>query len=153
MRFGQRNDDIVLGSCGLKLEVELAAEALAQRQSPRAIDAAAIGRMDDELHASRLVEKTLEHDGLLCRQAAQRTIPGPQVFHQLLGRSRNNAKLVHQPSQCGPARRVPLKLFRNIGSQSVSRFREFVGSSGSLAEPEWNGGSHAMRVLDADDPT
>ena len=100
MRFGQRNDDVVFGRGSLKFEVELSAEALAERQAPGAIDAAAIGRMDDELHAARLVEEAFEHDRLLRRQAAQGGVTRPQVFHQLLGSGRNNAKLLHQPSQC-----------------------------------------------------
>ena len=39
---GQREHDIVLGRRRLQLEVELAAEALAQRQPPGAVDAAAV---------------------------------------------------------------------------------------------------------------
>ena len=41
VRGGQRQHDIVLGRRRLQFEVELAAEALAQRQAPGAIDAAA----------------------------------------------------------------------------------------------------------------
>ena len=62
VRRGQREHDVVLGRRRLQLEIELAAEALAQRQAPGAVDAAAIGRMDDQLHAAGLVEEALEHD-------------------------------------------------------------------------------------------
>ena len=72
MGGGQREDDVVLGRGGLQLEVERAAEALAQRQPPRPVDAAAVGRMDDQLHAADLVEEALEDERVLGRQAAQR---------------------------------------------------------------------------------
>src|SRR6185437_14871898 len=49
------------GRRGLQLEVERAAEALAQRQPPGAVHPAAEGRVDDELHAARLVEEALEN--------------------------------------------------------------------------------------------
>src|SRR6201999_2673437 len=65
MGGGQRQDDIVLGRRRLKLEIELAAEALAQGEAPGPVDAAAEGRMDDELHAARLVEETFEDDRVL----------------------------------------------------------------------------------------
>ena len=70
VRGGQRQDDVVFGGRGLQLEVELAAKALAQCQTPGAIDAPAIGRMDDELHAADRVEEALEHDAVLGRQTA-----------------------------------------------------------------------------------
>ena len=48
----QRNHDRVFGRRRLKLKIEFAAKALAQRQSPRAIDPTAVRRMNDELHAA-----------------------------------------------------------------------------------------------------
>ena len=59
----EREQDAVVGGRGLQLEVEAAAEALAQRQAPGAVDAAAEGRVDDELHAARLVEEALGDHG------------------------------------------------------------------------------------------
>ena len=53
--------DIVLGRRRLQLEIEPAAEPLAQRQAPGAVEAAAVGRMDDQLHAADRVEEALEH--------------------------------------------------------------------------------------------
>jgi hypothetical protein len=46
-----------------QLEVEALAELLAQREAPGAVDAAAEGRVQHELHAARLVEEALERDG------------------------------------------------------------------------------------------
>ena len=67
----QRQDDRILGRRRLQLEIERAAESLAQREAPRAIDAAAERRMDDELHAARLVEEAL-HRELVLASAARR---------------------------------------------------------------------------------
>ena len=71
VRPGQRQHDVVLGRRRLQLEIEFAANALAQRQPPGAVDAAAVGRMDDQLHAADFVEETLDDERLLGRQHAQ----------------------------------------------------------------------------------
>ena len=55
----------------LQLEIELAAEPLAQRQRPGAVDAAAERRVQHQLHAARIVEEALEDDGVLGRQRAK----------------------------------------------------------------------------------
>jgi len=68
----EREDDRILGRRGLQLEVELPAHALAQREAPGAVDAAAEWRMDDELHSARLVEEALEDHPLRRRQRAER---------------------------------------------------------------------------------
>ena len=84
----QRNHDRVFGRRRLKLKIEFAAKALAQRQSPRAIDPTAVRRMNDELRAARLVEKTLEHDRALRREHAQRRTRGCEIVDHLLRRRR-----------------------------------------------------------------
>ena len=56
----------VVGGRRLQLEVEAAAEALAQRQAPGAVDAPAERRVDDELHAARLVEEALGDHASSC---------------------------------------------------------------------------------------
>ena len=71
MRGGQRQHDIVFSRRSLQLEIELAAEALAQREPPGPVDAAAIGRVDHELHAARLIEEALEDERIVRRQAAE----------------------------------------------------------------------------------
>ena len=65
----EREQDAVVGRRRLQLEVEGAAEALAQRHAPGAVDAAAERRVDDELHAARLVEEPLGDDARLRRHA------------------------------------------------------------------------------------
>src|SRR5258708_17144489 len=67
----ERKDDRVFRRRGLQFEIELAAEALAQGQAPRAIDAIAVRRMDDELGTAAFVEETLHDQTLLCGQQAE----------------------------------------------------------------------------------
>jgi hypothetical protein len=80
VRRRERQHDIVLGRGSLELEVELAAEALAQRQPPGAVDATAERGMDDELHAACFVKEALQHDSVLGRQAAERGGAGGEIF-------------------------------------------------------------------------
>src|SRR5262249_56754419 len=94
-------DDIVFGGGRLQLEIELAAKALAQRQSPSTVETAAVGRMDDELHPADLVEEALEHDRVLRRQAGQRRMGGSEIVEQLLGGGLTNPDLIDEPAQDG----------------------------------------------------
>ena len=71
MLLGQRNIQAVVGGRSLQLEIEAAAEAFAQRQAPRLIDAAAEGRMQDQLHAAALIEEALGDDGVQRGHRAQ----------------------------------------------------------------------------------
>ena len=68
----ERQHQRVFGRRGLELEVELPAEALAQREAPRLVDAAAERRVQDQLHAAGLVEEALEDERLLRRHRAER---------------------------------------------------------------------------------
>ena len=79
----QRENDVVFGRGGLKLEVELAAEAFPKGEAPGAIDAASVGRMDHELHAARLIEKSFQNDGFESGQGRQRGARCRQVVHDL----------------------------------------------------------------------
>ena len=58
----ERQHDRVVARGGLQLEVERAAELLAQREPERAVDAPAVRRVDDELHAAGLVEEALDDE-------------------------------------------------------------------------------------------
>ena len=99
VRRGERQHDVVLGRGRLELEVELAAEALAQRQAPGAIDAAAIGRMDHELHAARGIEEALEDDGVMGGQGAERAVACGEVVHELLRRGLAEPYLLGEPRE------------------------------------------------------
>ncbi len=59
LRPERQHDGLFVGR-GLQLEAEPDAEALAQGQAERAVDAAAKRRVHDELHAAALVEESLE---------------------------------------------------------------------------------------------
>ena len=63
----ERQQQRIFGRRRLQLEVELPAEALAQREPPGLVDAAAERRVQHELHAAGLVEEPLEHERLLRR--------------------------------------------------------------------------------------
>ena len=65
--FGESDVQAVVGGGRLQFEIESAAEALAQRQSPGLVDAAAERGMNDELHASAFVEKAFGNDRRLGR--------------------------------------------------------------------------------------
>ncbi len=67
----ERQHDRVLGRRGLQLEVEGAAEALAQRQAPGAVEPAAEGRVDHQLHAARGIEEAFHHERVLRGQVAE----------------------------------------------------------------------------------
>ena len=95
--FGQRDVQAVVGRCGLQLEVEGAAEAFAQRQPPRFVDACAERRMDDELHATAFIEEALGDDGLLSGNFAQHGAAGDHVFDDLLRAGVIEAALLFQP--------------------------------------------------------
>ena len=105
MRRRERQNDIVLSRRRLELEIELAAEALAESEPPGAIYAAAIGRVDYKLHAPRLVEEALENERLVRRQRAKRTISRPEIVDDLLGRRAVETKIASDPVEgaCGTA--------------------------------------------------
>src|ERR1700674_1181122 len=86
VRRGQRQDDVVLSRRRLQLEIELAAKALAQGQAPGAVEPAAIGRMDDQLHPADRVEKALEDDRRLGRQYPKRGMPSGEIVDELARR-------------------------------------------------------------------
>ena len=93
----EREHEAVLGGRGLQLEVELTAEALAERQAPRFRDAASKRRVQHELHAAGLVKEPLEDERVLRRNDAERAPPLGQIRHGLLGRLAGEAAFLDQP--------------------------------------------------------
>src|SRR5690606_36200037 len=81
-----------------QFEVEGAAEALAQRQAPGAIDAAAEWRMDHQLHAAGLVEETFENDFPLGGQRTERGLARRQIVNDLGCRDGADTQLLREPS-------------------------------------------------------
>ena len=97
VRLAEREHDCVFDRRRLQLEVELPAEALAQRQAPRAIDAVAERRMDDQLHAAGFVEETLEHDFFLRRHDTEHAFGGGEIVDDLLGGAGARAVRLREP--------------------------------------------------------
>ncbi len=143
----QGQHDRVLRRRGLQLEVEGAAEALAQRQAPGAVDAAAEGRVDDELHAAGFVEEALEHDGVLGGQCAEGCTSGGEVVDELQGRSHIDAGDIDGPAQG----RLQSILQARLDFLAQARYggRQLMRATRCLAQPERNRWRLAVRVLDA----
>ena len=76
----ERQHDGVVGGCSLQLEVEGAAELLPQRQTQAAVDAAPVGRVEDELHPAGVVEEPLQHEAFLGRHLTQHGSGDRQVI-------------------------------------------------------------------------
>jgi hypothetical protein len=88
---------VVLGRRRLQLEVELAAEALAQREPPRLVDPAAERRMEHELHAAGLVEEAFEHERVAGGNDPQRPAPLGEILDRLGRAVLVQAGLLDQP--------------------------------------------------------
>src|SRR4051794_169830 len=86
----EREEQRVFGRRRLQLEVELAAEAFPERQAPRPVDAAAKRRVQYQLHAAGLVEKTLEDYRVLCRQHAEDLAALAEIRDDLFRRGNRN---------------------------------------------------------------
>ena len=99
--LGERDVEAVVGGGGLKLEIERAAEAFAQRQPPGLVDAAAKGRVNDELHAAAFVEEALGDDGLLRGNVAEDGAAGDDVLDELFGGGGVEAAFVVEPGDGG----------------------------------------------------
>ncbi len=98
--LGQGNVQPVVGSCSLQLEVEPNAEAFAQSQSPRLVDASSEGRVDHQLHATAFIEEALRNHGCLGRHRAQHGPPLQDVFNRLLRAGIIEATFLLEPTHC-----------------------------------------------------
>ena len=142
--LGQRDHDAVVGGRGLQLEIERAAEALAQRQSPGPIDARSERRVDHQLHAAAFIEEALGHHGLLGRQRVQRGHARQNVGDGLLRAAFVEAAFFDQ------------ELHRAIGGslpRSLPALRQLLPtvrtSARRFAIPERNRWRRATRILHA----
>src|SRR5690606_7688008 len=131
----------------LQLEVEAAAEALSERETPGLVETRAVRRMHDEMAVARLVEEALEHDPLGRRQRAERRLRGREIVDELrrgIGRKADAA--------LERARRLlgALGLERDVdpGAQRGHGRGQLVAAAGRLAEPERDARRLAVRVLD-----
>src|SRR5205823_11412927 len=95
----RKNNRILCRGC-LQLKIERPAEAFAQRESPRAIQATAERRMNYDVRAAVLVKESFDDDLFLRRHRAERDLRHREVFHDLLGGSLRDSHLVSQPIDC-----------------------------------------------------
>ena len=157
--LGERDVDAVVGGGGLELEVEAAAEALAQREAPGLVDAAAEGCVQDELLAAAFVEEALGDDGGLGGNGAEDRAAGDDIRDQLArGGGADAALVLSQPCR----RRLRGELGETelggdvggAGGDLLAEFGDAVGEDGralgGLAEPEGHGGRRAVGVFDQD---
>src|SRR5689334_22979588 len=82
----KREHDGVFSGRGLQFEIELAAETFAQRESPRAIEPAAKGRVQHELHAAAVVKKSFENEIVLRRHHPKHDLRAREIFDKLFRR-------------------------------------------------------------------
>ncbi|MCY1409200.1 hypothetical protein D9M71_245400 [compost metagenome] len=151
MAGGQRQHDRVLAGSGLQFEVERAAEAFAQGQAPGAIEAAAKGRMNDQLGAAGFIEKTFHHQRVLRGQGTQGLAGAGQVIDQLLGAVGAKAEVAAQPIDDGLRLAIAgTQLFIDSCLQASHRQRQFIATARRLAQPERDVRQLALGVLDAD---
>src|SRR5690554_2833561 len=133
MLRSEGQQDALLRSGGLKLEIELAAEPLAKRKPPRPIHAASEWRMQDELHPSRIVKESFEDQGVTGGKRSEQALGVRKIFDDLARSGLIDPDFFDEPATgslfIGQA---PADLLPNIGNG----FRELDASRGRFPEPE-----------------
>jgi len=134
----------VVGGGGLQLEVEGAAEPLAEREPQGPVLAGAEGGVQDELHAPGLVEEALGDERVLRGEDGERLPAGGQVVDRLPGPGLGQRPLGGEPG----GRRVPVVEPRlEVGPEPGDLGGERRAPSRGLAEPERDARRRAARVL------
>ena len=135
----EREHDGVVAGRRLQLEVEGAAELLAQREPERAVDPPAVRRVHHELHAAGLVEEALEHELLLRGHRAEHRPRRPR------GSRRPSWPARRRCPRCRPAmrgRRRGRRAARNASTaarSSDTSARQLGGARRRLTHPERDG--------------
>ena len=152
MGLAQGQHDGVLGGRCLQLEIELSAEAFAQRKAEGAVDSAAEARMNHQLHTAALIEEAFQHQVPVIGERGQCGPGGGEIFNQL-----RRGRLADAVDGGEPARhmraglhgtRALAELCAQIGAKPGNGSRKLVASARSLAEPERHVGRHTLRVFD-----
>ena len=134
MLLAEREDDAVVGRRRLQLEVEGHAEALAQRQPERAVDAPAERRVQHELHAAGFVEEALGDDRLQGRHRAEDRHGLGDVADDLLGAAVIDAALVRTSHPAAP--RGIVQSLGDLAAQIRDGGGQLRGARRRFAEPE-----------------
>ena len=145
MLLGERNVQAVVGCRGLQLQIERAAEPLAQGQPPGTVDARPEGGMDYQLHPARFVEKPFCDDLPGRRQHAQKTFAGAHVSDCRFRAPAVEAAFGGQEF----ASRV-VAGSGNVLADIRHGLRKLGRSPRRLAAPEGDRRRRALRVFDAD---
>ena len=119
-----------------QFEAEATTEAFAQRQPPRAVDARTERRMDDQLHATAVVEEAFGDHQRRRRDRSERGLAGCEVVLQLFGAARVESV------RSAPAWAVAVLAHVPDGT------RQFTRTPGRFTEPEGNGRRRTGRVGD-----
>lgn len=144
MLLGERDDDPVIGGSRLQLEIEGAAEALAERQPPRAIDTGPEGSVQDQLHPPAFIKETLGDYRAIGRDGSQGGCPGLHVSSGLFG-----AALI-QPALSGQELNgVRFRAADYLLADARHLLRQLDGTARRFAIPERNGRSSAVRIFHA----
>jgi hypothetical protein len=138
--LAQRQEDAVIRRGGLQLEVERSAEALAQRETPGPIDAAAEWRVEDELHPPGLIEEALGDDRPGAGEHSEHLPTGPEVLGQGLHVPGTKAESFQPFGRRG--------MLEYLVPETPHLARQLVGARGRLAPPERHARRRASRVLD-----
>ena len=86
VRVGQVDDDPLVRPDRVGLEPELVTQPRAERQAPRGMDAAAVGREHAQAPVADLVAEALDDDGAVGRDDARRVLLLAQVVEQVARR-------------------------------------------------------------------
>ena len=150
----EREQQRILGRGRLQLEIELTAESLTERESPRTVDPAAERCMKDELHPTGFVEEALEDQRVLGRDDAQRASAFGHVADHLFGPGCGQPGFRGEPVDDAPFVAIGSRVRRaeraiEIGTQIADGSRQLVAARWRLAQPERNRRRRTRRVGDA----
>jgi hypothetical protein len=143
---GEREHDAVVGRRGLQFQIERTAEALAKRQAPRAIDARAERRVQDELHPSGFVEESLGDDRAIGRNDAENRFAGADVGDRLICSRVVEPAVLDQELTC---RCIVALVDRCAYGRDFTR--EFDRSAQALAVPKGHRRRCTLRIFDPHD--
>src|SRR5882724_2557431 len=137
---------MVFSRGSLQLKVEVAAKSFAKRQTPRAIDAAPIGRMNHELHTAGFIKESFKDNGVKCRQCTEGRTARSEIGCDLRARGGIDADVPLQPLRRVAGRIGELRL--ELAPQPRNGARELIRASRRFTKPEWNARRLSMRIFD-----
>ena len=146
----EREQHPLLGGRRLQLEVELAAELLAQREPPRPVHARSEGRMQDHLHPPGLVEEAFEHQRVLRGQGPEDVLRLPQVMLDLARCGGRQPELLQPPRSRVLV--LPIQARLHVGAQAGHRARQLRAPPRSLSQPERDRRGLPVRVRHSHGP-